>query len=85
MDSDKNITVISGHLHIPLQFYISKKEEYLKKCSLKKINEIRYDSDKIKFVVTLPFGVLSNDNSSKKLGYLTISDKGIYSCEFEFR
>ncbi|NOZ80939.1 MAG: hypothetical protein GXP63_04660 [DPANN group archaeon] len=75
MASKKNILVISSHLHVPGQFIIDKETRRLDAVPLHEINQQRHDATKIKFVTTLPLGVI--DRFNRKTGYLKIADNRI--------
>jgi len=75
LNSNKNITVISSHSHIPKQYMINKKTKVLTEATIDQINQLRKDLGYIKFVTTLPIGSLMYNY--KEVGYLEISSDKI--------
>jgi hypothetical protein len=74
LKSNKNITVITSHTHIPNQYTINKETRRLSSSSMKEINQLRTDPNHIKFVSTMPLGAIG---LYKKIGYLEITDQNI--------
>jgi hypothetical protein len=75
LNSNKNIIVITSHIHYPKQFIIDKKQKILRESSLENINKHIDNNRYIKFISTIPLGVISFDY--KKIGYLEITNKKI--------
>ena len=71
LKSNKNITVITSHSHIPKQYIIDKKTKVLKESSIDEINDLRKQHRYIKFISTLPLGAIRPPD---KIGYLKIGD-----------
>lgn len=73
--SERNITVICSHVHLPRQFMIDKKSRMLHPSTLVEINKGRKDTAKIKFLTTPGLGVI-RPTYFKKVGYLRYDKKG---------
>jgi predicted phosphodiesterase len=67
--SDRNITVLSGHTHIPRQFLLDKRTRILRSCALGEINRRRDDSRYIKFITTPAVGGIDRPHNTK-VGYV---------------
>lgn len=73
--SQKNITVITSHIHDEKSYLLEKRNLLLNECTIEKVNEERMNPAYIKFISTLPLGHLGKIN--KKIGYLNVTPKEI--------
>lgn len=74
METKRNVTVISGHTHVPRQFLIDKEEKTLSESDLDGMNRLRGEERYLKFFTTMPLGAIRKPN--REVGYLRLDKKG---------
>ena len=74
MQSNKNITVVTSHTHIPKQYLIHKDSRQVSETSLTELNRLRQDASVIKFISTPALGAA---HSKSEGGYVKINQNEI--------
>lgn len=81
INSEKNVILVSSHVHIARQYLIDKKTLNLIDCTMNEINKYRKNSRFIKIISTMPFGAINKDQM--QTGSLHISSNNIFYKIYE--
>jgi hypothetical protein len=81
LESERNICLFAGHVHVPRQFLIDKERRILTTATLQEINKVRSNPRYIKFLTTPGVGVIRPKYFSK-VGYLRYEKQRGFSYHY---
>lgn len=73
--SPRNVHIITGHTHHPLQFLIDKEKKTVRSCSIQETNACRDDPRYVKMVCAPPLGAIVPPYN-RTVGYLSYGPEG---------